>query len=449
MQILRTITTISAIATAITLSTGAFAKVSQKEADKLGTELNPLGGSMKGNAAGTIPDWTGAPKIPSGYKKGQPYIDPYADEKPLFTIDGSNYKKYEKNLSVGQVAMFEKFPKTFKMLVYPTHRTADFPDHVKKGIKVNAVNAELKKNNDHVVNAKFAIPFPIPQTPYEIIWNHFLGYRPAGTTDYVSSAYVTTNGQKNISTSRWTVHDFFAAGIEGDLSIAVLIEYLTPARIAGGVILVHDGYDRSKGRQAWTYNPGQRRVRRAPGIEFDGPVTGAGGSIVADDVVMFNGSMARFSFELVGQREMYVPYNAFKMTTKAATADKFLTKGHPDPSVKRYELHRVWVLEGKLKEGASHIYSKRTLFADEDGFQILLSESYDQSGKLWRFNENHVVLYYDVPTTGTAGQIYHDVQNGKYYVARMFADTEPPQFSEKGKPMQFFTPSALRSLGRR
>src|SRR4029078_6201491 len=51
-----------------------------------------------------------------------------------------------------------------------------------------------------------------------------------------------------------------------------------PARLAGQLLLVHDTIDQAKDpRSAWTYNPGQRRVRLAPQVADDNPGTAADG----------------------------------------------------------------------------------------------------------------------------------------------------------------------------
>ena len=47
---------------------------------------------------------------------------------------------------------------------------------------------------------------------------------------------------------------------------------------AGQILLVHETVDQAKEpRSAWTYNPGQRRVRLAPNVAYDNPGTAADG----------------------------------------------------------------------------------------------------------------------------------------------------------------------------
>ena len=47
-------------------------------------------------------------------------------------------------------------------------------------------------------------------------------------------------------------------------------------------------------RNAWLYNPGQRRVRRAPNVAYDNPGVGSDGMRTNDQFDMFNGALDRF-----------------------------------------------------------------------------------------------------------------------------------------------------------
>jgi hypothetical protein len=87
-----------------------------------------------------------------------------------------------------------------------------------------------------------------------------------------------------------------------------------PARLAGGILLVHESMNQVKQpRDAWLYNPGQRRVRRAPQVAYDNPGHRADNMRTSDQLDMFNGAPDRYDWKLVGKREIYVPYNAYKL----------------------------------------------------------------------------------------------------------------------------------------
>lgn len=115
----------------VTLSTVAGAVVSPEKAAELGitgTRLTPLGAIRAGNADGAIPAWEGGIATPpAGYKTGDWYIDPYADDKPLFTINARNFEQYADRLMPGTVALLKKYPETYYLNVYPSHRSAALP----------------------------------------------------------------------------------------------------------------------------------------------------------------------------------------------------------------------------------------------------------------------------------------------------------------------------------
>ena len=76
----------------VTLVAGtACAKVSPQEAARLEADLTPLGAERAGNAAGTIPPWTGGiTQPPPGYAPGDHHQDPYPEDAILFTITAAN-----------------------------------------------------------------------------------------------------------------------------------------------------------------------------------------------------------------------------------------------------------------------------------------------------------------------------------------------------------------------
>ena len=158
---------------------------------------------------------------------------------------------------------------------------------------------------------------------------------------------------------------------------------VAPARLAGRVLLVHETLDQEKeNRKAWVYNPGQRRVRRAPNVAFDNPRSGSDGLMTSDQYDMYNGSPQRYNWELVGKREMYVPYNAYKVHSDKLKYKDYIKPLHADPEYLRYELHRVWVVEATLKEGMRHQYKRRTFYIDEDSWQIVVGRYLRQPGRV-------------------------------------------------------------------
>ncbi|MBL8420784.1 MAG: DUF1329 domain-containing protein, partial [Dechloromonas sp.] len=102
------------------LGGAALAATSAADIDRLGKDLTPTGATKAGSS--DIPEWKGGLTTPpAGWKPEQGYTDPFANEKPLFTITGANADQYKDKLSAGVMALLKKYP-NFTMPVYPTHR---------------------------------------------------------------------------------------------------------------------------------------------------------------------------------------------------------------------------------------------------------------------------------------------------------------------------------------
>lgn len=430
------------------------AAVSETEAARLGKDLTPLGATKAGNKAGTIPAWTGGITAPpAGYQKGAHHPDPFAADKVLFTITAANADTYKDNLSAGQIALLKKYP-THKMNVYPTRRSSAFPQRIYDATKKNAATASLYKGGDSVDNAIIGIPFPIPKNGQEVIWNHLLRFRGETVQRHVTQASPTASGQYTLV----KFDDEFdfpyvkpGATLESLNNILLYFkqEVQSPARLAGSVLLVHETFNQVKEpRSAWSYNPGQRRVRRAPNVAYDNPGTASDGLRTNDQFDMFNGATDRYNWKLIGKQELYVPYNAYKLHSDKLKYSDILKPGHINPDHSRYELHRVWVVEATLKEGTSHIYSKRTLYFDEDSWQILVVDQYDRRNQIWRVSEGHVINYYDMPLLWTTLEVHHDLQSGRYIALGLDNEEKMYDFSIK-RTVSDYTPSSLRRAGRR
>ena len=131
-------------------------------------------------------------------------------------------------------------------------------------------------------------------------------------------------------------------------------------------------------------------MRRAPNVAFDNPGTNSDNLRTSDQFDIYNGSPQRYDWTLVGKKEILVPYNSYKLHSNTLKYDDILKKNHINPELARYELHRVWVVDSKLKPGQSHLYKRRTLYVDEDSWQILAVDCYDSRDQLYRVQEGHV-----------------------------------------------------------
>lgn len=448
-----------AAAIALALSAGsALAAVAPAEVAKLGASLTPFGAEKTGNAAGTIPEWTGGiTQVPASYKAaGQHHPDPFADDKPLFTITKANLEQYKANLTPGQIAMFDTYPSSYQMPVYQTRRSGSAPQWVYDNSIRNASTAKLIDGGNGFSDAYGGIPFPIPQNGVEALWNHIARYRGTYIVRRASEVAVQRNGSYSLVTSQQeAMFKFYnPKGTAADLN-NIMFYYLSftksPARLAGGAVLVHETLDQVKEpRQAWGYNAGQRRVRRAPNLAYDTPIAAADGLRTADDTDMINGSPDRYDWKLLGKKEIYIPYNSYKVTSPEVKYKDLLQVGHLNPAFTRNELHRVWVVEGTLKSSARHIYSKRTLYLDEDSWQAAVVDQYDGRGELWRVSIAYLKNYYDLPTTWSALDSFHDLQARRYHVQNLDnEESSTIDFSQAIPDDGYFKPAALRRRGTR
>ncbi len=444
------LTSVLLLGVAISVSAG----ITPDQIARLGADLTPLGGERAGSQDGTIPAWAGGiTSPPAGYRRGDHHPDPYADDEVLFTITADNLNQYASKVTPGHQAMLEAYD-TFKLNVYPTRRSASAPQRIYDATRQVAATAELTGGGNSVAGSVNGIPFPIPQSGLEVIWNHLLRYR-GETISYRNNQAAPTRG------GRYTLVQFAneanllysQEGItEAQLNNKIILfksKVLSPARLAGGITLVHETLDQVKEpRSAWVYNPGQRRVRRAPNVAYDNPGLAADGLRTTDNVDMFSGATDRYDWQLVGKQEMYVPYNSYKLHSDSLKYKDILTPLHINPDHLRYELHRVWVVDATLKQGARHLYKRRTFYVDEDSWQILHVDQYDNRDQLWRVSEGHVINFYEVPTVWTTLEVHTDLQAGRYLALGLYNEIPPPDFGTKMTRADF-TPAALRRDGTR
>ncbi len=436
------------------LATSVMAAVSADEAAKLGTTLTPVGAEKAGNADGSIPEWTGGLPKDAGTVDDKGFLsNPFASEKPLFTITAQNVDQYKDKLTPGQLAMFKRYPETFKMPVYTTHRSANLPQNVLDDTKQNATNAKLVEGGNGLENFKTANPFPIPQNGLEVVWNQITRYRGGSVSRLVTQATPQANG----SFSLVYFQDEFVfptslTDYDPSKSSNILFYFkqrvTAPARLAGNVLLVHETLNQVKEpRLAWLYNAGQRRVRRAPQVSYDGPGTAADGLRTSDNLDMYNGAPDRYDWKLNGKKEIYIPYNSYDLDSPKLKYDEIIKAGHINQDLARYELHRVWHVTATLKAGERHIYAKRDMYIDEDTWQAAVIDHYDGRGSLWRVAEAHSQYYYDKQVPWYTLETLYDVISGRYLALGMKNEEKKAyDFGYKAATTDF-TPAALRQAG--
>jgi len=426
----------------------AFAKLSDAEIARLGADLTPMGAEKAGNKDGTIPAWSGglcAP--PSGWSADKGYSDPFANDTPKFTITKDNVAQYKDKLTEGTLALLNKFD-SFKMPVYETRRTACYPDSVYGEVKSLANAIEL--NGFGITGGRSPVPFPIPKNGLEAMWNHQQRYLGGGLDREYHSFPVRSNGDfYKIGAHEYRIFNPNLDQPQDNLLLAFLSYFTAPATLEGTVFLVHEPLDQVKQvRAAWIYNAGQRRVRRAPDLSYDNITDGTEGMRTADQFDAWNGAPDRYDWKLVGKKEIYIPYNAYKLSDKKLRyKEDIVFPNTPNADLMRYELHRVWQVEANLKSGTKHIYGKRVFYLDEDTWTVVYEDVYDTRKQLWRVGVHPMIQFYDAKVPWYRANIWHDLSNGNYYLANLDNEVKQPwKFGEKGKWADF-QPDALRRIG--
>jgi hypothetical protein len=398
----------------------SFGAVSPEEAAKLGTTLTGIGAEVEGNKDGTIPPYTGGLTTPpANYKIGSGMRpDPFAEQKPLFSINAQNMSQYADKLTEGTKALMKKSP-IFRIDVYKTHRTVAYPTFVLKNTAKNAVKATTANGGLSLRNAHAGTPFPIPKDGYEVMWNHLVRFMGRSIETQYSSHVIDTTGRlTNISSihsyEEFPYYDEDMTRSDTKLYWKARYVYNAPPRKVGDVVLLLDPINMyEEGRTAYEYIPGQRRVKLAPEIGFDIPNPATGGNTVYDENYGFNGSLERFDWKLVGKKEIYVPYNAYRTIYMVKSQELFAPK-HMNPDKVRWELHRMWVVEATLKPGKRHTYPKRMYYLDEDSWGILASESYEDHGDLYKVNFCFLIQNYDIPAPYQRFYVSYNVSSGIY-----------------------------------
>jgi len=432
----------------------AWGAVSAEEAAKLGDSLTPMGAEKAGNG-GEIPAWDGGlSSAPSNYQGDGIYVNPFPDDEPKFIIDQSNVDEYADKLSPGQVEMIRQYP-NYRIPVYQTRRTATYPEQIQERTRNNATAVELVSGGNGLDNYEDATPFPIPQNGLEVIWNHITRYRGGSVQRNVGQVTPTENGDFSaVKFEEELVWNRYLEDYEPGDNDNVLFYFkqaiTAPARLAGNVLLVHETINQVKEpRRAWIYNAGQRRVRRAPQVAYDGPGTASDGMRTSDNLDMFNGAPDRYNWELIGKKEMYIPYNSYKLVDRDLSYDEIIQPGHIKQDLARYELHRVWHVRATLKEGERHIYAQRDFYIDEDSWQAAVIDHYDGRGELWRVGEAHSMQFYDQDVPWYAVEALYDLLSGRYLVLGLTNEESNPYNFGVERRSRDFTPSALRRSGLR
>lgn len=456
-------TTLSCLMAGMALAVASSAAFAS-DASALGPGRTPLGGEVAGNKDGRIPAWVNEAQAVDGWSYGKLRKDhwKYKGDKPIASITASNAAQFAEQLSPGQLALLKQNP-GFQMDVYPTRRSCGAPDFVAENTKKNIGTAKLGDDGWSLKQAVVpGIPFPTPTSGEQAMMNWKMRYHGVGI-DY-------PNGFTFVSPRRGS-EDWIQAGFEqtmfypwgkkgsnklsdvGNIEYFTYFSYKSPAALAGQALAANVYLDTASS-ETFYYFPGQRRVRRLPAYAYDAPQIGFENQYLLDETIMFTGTLDRFDWKLVGKKEMLVPYNVFGAYDFKAKTSEVMQKNALAASSRRYELHRVWVVEASVKKGARHVSPKRTYYLDEDSWNAVLAEDYDMQGALWKVREGFLIPVYETGTCDVAAFSQYNLPEGRYILdfSTVAAGADVRWLTEaSGERMKasFYTSENLRAISDR
>ena len=426
----------------------AQAAVSADQANALKGPLTPLGAEQAGNSDGSIPAWTGGlTGEVAGAKFGDVPADPFPGEKPLLQITAKNAAQYADKLSEGTLALLDKYPDSFRLDIYPTHRSAAAPQSVYDKTFANATNCKLTEGGLSVEGCYGGIPFPIPQDGNEVLWNFLLRVEAESIEMGYINMIGNSDGSRTLASrgvENWQYPYYYQDGsLDKWSGHYAKLRFLTsePPFKAGESLVTHDGIDPQNPREAWQYLVGQRRVRRAPTVGYDTPDFVASGANYFDEVHGFIGHPDRYQWKLVGKKEMYIPYNLNKF--HAEKRDDVYTENVLNADKMRWELHRAWEVEAPVAPGKRHAVPTRRFFIDEDSWTISLADGYDAEGKLWRVIQTLPFAVPKIPAVVVKPVVIYNLQANTYSVVQGLNGESYKVIPRKSE--NFFTGNAVAS----
>jgi len=388
-------------------------------------DLTPSGAEKAGTSSG-IPAWTAPGALENGWSPGKRRLDffKYKSDKPLYVIDASNVDQYADKLNPGQVALIKQ-TKGYTMPVYPTRRTCGMPDFVAENTKKNIGFAKMSPDGTALADAYLpGFPFPHPKTGAEAMWNAKLGYRGVGI-EFRDQITMTSPRKGSSGDGLKFVSDtwlYFPWGVKGGTTFSAAgqveamnyLTYKSPVALAGqGAMFTAYA---AKPAEVFYYFPGQRRTRRMPTYAYDAPQIGFDNQYNIDEAYVFSGLLDRFDWKLIGKKEMLIPYNALGMYDFTAKYEDAYQPDFINPAYRRYELHRVWVVEATVKQGVRHSAPKRLFYIDEDSWGLAGAVDYDAQGKISKVREGYSIPVYETGACMSLVFAQYNLNDGRYVV---------------------------------
>ena len=386
----------------------------------------------------------------SGYDPNiNSYPDPFMDDEILFTITAENYEKYSHQLlTPGQIKMFEAYPETFKMNIYKSRRSCAVPNEV---LNLTKENAKLIDSGEGIEGVVGSIPFPYPTEALHYVWNHILRYRGVEISGSSPFFIVNPDGTRTYGAGEAIAKNYWNPFVKNEKGLqGMLMTKVThPPRLADASALVIESLNaHKKPRKAWVYNPGTRRVRRAPDIAYDYMPSASQGLTTADQFDGFNGAKDRYNWSNAGSQLKLVPYNAYLF--HETDTEQLLSPFHVNQNYLRYELVKVNVVKAELKSDKRHIIPNRIMYFDNDSHNMLIEETFDDEMNIMTYREFPLINFYDQPMCLSIHSATYDFATRRYQLAQVRSVDIPKIQWRLDKPHEerIFTPEGLKRFAR-
>ena len=383
-----------------------------------------------------------------GYDKdSNSYVNPFVDDEIQFQINASNYNDYLSYLTDGQVEMFNIYPESFVMNIYPSRRSCAVPQEVLDLTKEG--NVQMIADGEGVEGVVGGIPFPNASEPLHHVWNHILRYRGVDIIGGAPYYVINPDGSKTegageaIAKNFWNpfVKDENGKGLQG-----MLMQKVThPPRLADASLLVIESLNSLESpRKAWVYDPGTRRVRRAPNIAYDYLGSASQGLSTADSFDGFNGAKDRYNWSNVGTELKFLPYNTYDFYN--AKRKDILNKFHVDQSYMRYELVKVNIVRADLRSDKRHVYPHRVMYFDADSYGMIAEDVYDGKKEMMHYRELPLMNFYDEPACLAIHSATYSFGTGRYLLNNVRSSEIKKIIWRAKKPhdLKMFTPNGLK-----
>ena len=432
-------------------------KVWAADASILGSGLTANGADPSASADGMIPAYTGGiTKPPADYVPGGDHVDPFAADKLLFSITAQNMGEYSSRLSDGQKALLARREGNYRMDIYPSRRSCALPQFVYDETKKNVARARLIDGGNGVAGARIGVPFPLTKNALEIYWNHNFHWHGHRFHAITSGANVYKNGAiTKIIREDWR-YNFYADPQGPDPQHANdqfhwMGIWKAPQRFNGSGFSMTNTINQVKEpRNGVMFNPSTRRIMKAPAaaVTYEGPLSTADGMRQSHDMFLFSGSPDRYEWKLLGKKEIFVPYNAYKASASTTSHEALMTPHNLNPDYLRYELHRVWVLEATQKDGFRMEQARRVFYVDEDSWIFLIADIFNKRDELIYVQHAFIKNYYEAPACVFEFDVMHDMTTGNYNVDHIKLDHGPADLDFDLEFSDFGSSALRRKIGR-